>query len=87
MISPDQFSSQGTAWIDAFAVVAIHFLSQAGFIVAAVFGLAKAVTLGEASLKRLQSQQDAQDDRIKAMENRLASALPCPVEPPAPAAA
>ena len=81
MITPDQFSSQGTAWIDAFAVVAIHFCSQAGFIIAAGYGLAKAVTLGEASLKGLQAKQDAQEARIEAMESRMTPALPVPAEP------
>ena len=68
MITPDQFTSVGTAWIDAFAVVVGHFLSQTGMIVAAVYGLVKAVQTGAASLKELQAQQDAQGARIEAME-------------------
>ena len=85
MITPDQFTSVGTAWIDAFAVVVGHFLSQTGMIVAAVYGLVKAVQTGAASLKELQAQQDAQGARIEAMEKGLRSAPPAQ-EPPAPSA-
>ena len=78
MITPDQFTSVGTAWIDAFAVVVGHFISQTGMIVAAVYGLVKAVQTGAASLKGLQAQQDAQGVRIEAMEKRQVQAAPAP---------
>ena len=85
MITPDQFTSGGTAWIDAFGVVVGHFISQAGLIVAAVYGLAKAVQTGEASLKGMQAKQDAQEARIEAMEKRQAGS-PAP-QPPLPPSA
>lgn len=78
MITPDQFTSVGTAWIDAFAVVVGHFISQTGMIVAAVYGLVKAVQTGAASLKGLQAQQDAQGARIEAMEKLQSQAAPAP---------
>ena len=60
----------------AFAVVVGHFLSQTGMIVAAVYGLVKAVQTGAASLKELQAQQDAQGTRSRRWRRGFRSAPP-----------